>query len=227
MKRTISLYFIILFFIGFCAINAQAKTVKKDKKAPISLDSLIFKKLTNRLEIGFNNPKQYGARISSTFFNGYKVGLTTELAFKNNFSLLTGVMYNFVYSDKMQKYDLGKFANYSTYGHFLNVPILAVYSLPLSKNFKFFGYAGPNLNYGLSQNQTIASTEGTIPTKYTDLYAKSILNQFDLQITLGGGVQWGKYQVKGGYDFGLFNINKLTTGNIYQRGWYVSLSVNL
>ena len=57
---------------------------------------------------------------------------------------------------------------------------------------------------------------------------KSNLNQLDLQLGLGLGVQWKKYQLKGGYDWGLINISKSASiGNLYQKGWYVSLSVTL
>jgi hypothetical protein len=46
----------------------------------------------------------------------------------------------------------------------------------------------------------------------------------NLQIGVGGGVQWKKYQVKAGYDWGLNNLNKTSSGNIYQKGLYISFA---
>jgi hypothetical protein len=230
MKRVLGFSLIIILLSASCGLNAQNKKAIQKKKTQVSLDSLIFKKLTNRLEVGYNNPSQYSSTVSTTYFNGIKVGLTTELPLKNNFSLLAGVLYNLVYADKLEKYPVSTYANYVTYGHFLNVPIHLIYNLPVSKNLNFFGFAGPTLNYGLIQVQSTISTYSNttygIPMAYTNLY-KSNLNQLDLQIGLGGGVEFKRYQLKAGYDWGLLNINKLSTGNLNQKGWYVSFAVKL
>jgi hypothetical protein len=226
MKRILSISLIIFALSTSYALNAQTKKVVTKTKTPIPLDSLIIKKLTNRLEIGYNNPARYGSGVSSTYFNGLKVGLTTELQMKNNFSLLAGVLYNLVYSDKLQKYPNSTSVNSLSYGHFLSVPVMATYNFPVTKDLKFIGFAGPTLNLGLFQARNSISTVSTISTAYTDLYKSSVLNRLDLQVGVGAGVQFRKYQLKAGYDYGLLNVNKLS-GNLYQKGWYVSLSINL
>lgn len=229
MKRVFGFSLIIILLSVGCGLSAQSKKATQQKKTHISLDSLILK-LTNRLEVGYNNPAQYGSNFSTTYFNGAKIGLTTELPLQNNFSLLAGVLYNMVYADKLAKFPLSTYASYVTYGHFLNVPIHLIYNLPASKNLNFFGFAGPTLNYGLMQVQSTVSTYNNptygISSAYTDLY-KSNLSQLDLQIGLGGGVEFKRYQLKAGYDWGLLNINKLSTGSLNQRGWYVSFAVKL
>lgn len=229
MKRTLSISLIFLLLSTAYSLNAQTKKVILKKKTPISLDSLIFKKLSYQLEVGYNNPSQYRSTLygdSTTYFNGIKVGLTTELHFNNNFSLLAGALYNLVYSDRLQIYSNSTSVRYMKYAHFINVPVHLLYNIPVSKDLKFIAFGGPTLNIGLGQVQGTLSTVSTIPTVYTNLY-KSNLNQLDLQVGVGGGVQWKRYQLKAGYDMGLLNINRLTTGNLYQRGWYVSLSVTL
>lgn len=228
MKRSLILSLTILLLSIGSLLNAKSKN-PANVKQKISLDSLIFNNLTNRIEVGFNNPSQYYSGTSTTYFNGIQVGLTTELKMKYNVSLLTGVLYNMVYSDKLQGFPSSTFANYMTYGHFINIPLIATYTLPVSKNFKFIGYAGPKLNIGLVQKQTVASTYNvsstfSVPTSRTDLY-DSKLNKLDLQIEFGGGVQLYKYQIKAGYNYGLFNMSK--TANLYQRGWFVTLGVTL
>jgi len=229
MKRILSISLIILLLSASYSLNAQTKKVAKKTKAPISLDSLIFKRLTNRIEIGYNNPARYdrsGLLYTTTYFNGIKIGLTTELPIKNDFSLLAGVLYNLVYSDKLSNYPNSTQVNSLSYGHFLSVPIMANYNFPVTKDLKFIGFAGPTLNLGLSQARNSISTVSTISTSYTDLYKSSVLNRLDLQVGVGAGVQFRKYQLKAGYDYGLLNVNKLS-GNLYQKGWYVSLSINL
>lgn len=213
MKPALRIYLVITLLVVVCIANAQ----------------------TYRLEIGYNNPNRYSSGGSSTYFNGAKLGATAEFKLKNNFSLLTGALYNFVYSDKIQGYPNDASVKYHSTGHSLDIPVRLMYTLPMSKTLKVFGFAGPNLNIGLFQNMKITSTL-TYPTtsslyiqpRSIDLYGGSDadyqLNRLNLQIGVGGGVQWKKYQVKAGYDWGLNNLNKTSSGNIYQKGLYISFA---
>lgn len=211
MKPVLKFYFIIALLVVVCTTNAQT----------------IY-----RLEIGYNNPKRYfGSEGSatnfngmSTYFNGIKLGGTAEFKLKHNFSLLTGVLYNFVYSDNLQGSPSSAYAKYITKGHFLDIPARAIYTLPLSKSLKVFGFAGPNFNIGLAQTMKTTSTVSYIPSGNSDLYKDDILNRVNLQIGLGGGIQWKRYQIKATYDFGLNNINKSGSGNLHQKGWYFSVA---
>jgi hypothetical protein len=214
MKSALKIYLFFALLISVCNLNAQ----------------------TYRLEIGYNNPVRYGSTVSSTYFNGIKLGGTAEYGLKNNFSLLTGVLYNFVYSDKLQGYPDSKTVKYLSTGHFLDIPIRAIYTLPLSKTLKVFGFAGPNINIGLFQNMKVTSTQtydATNPLYIKpgnfNLYSGSDyqLNRLNLQIGVGGGVQWKKYQIKSGYDFGINNLNKLSSGNLNQKGWYITVAYQL
>jgi hypothetical protein len=213
MKSALKFYFVLALLAVVCIANAQ----------------------TYRLEIGYNNPKRFGSGVSSTYFDGVKLGATAEYKLKNNFSLLTGVLYNFVYSDKIQGYPSSAEAKFRTTGHFLDIPARAIYTYPLSKSLKVFGFAGPNLNIGLAQNLKINSTltyPSTSPlfiqSRSIDLYGGSDadyqLNRLNLQIGVGGGIQWKKYQIKATYDFGLNNLNRTSSGNLYQKGWYISVA---
>jgi len=230
MKRLLNLTLIIILLSAGYSINAQTKKAIQKKKATVSLDSLIFKSATPRLEIGFNNSSTYGSKTSATYYNGLKVGLTAEYNLKNNFSLMTGVLYNLTYSNKLQVYPKLEYARYLTYGHSLYLPIHLNYNLPVSKNFKFFAFGGPTLSYGIAQYQNVVSTYDNttmgVSNEYIDIY-NSKLNQFDVQLGIGGGIQIKKYQLKGVYDWGLLNLNKLSTGAINQKGWCISITTKL
>jgi len=215
MKSALKIRLLFVLLVTVCSLNAQ----------------------TYRLEVSYNNPVRTGSGISSTYFNGIQLGGTGEYNLKNNFSLLTGVLYNFVYSDKIQKGANSQDVTYKTQGHFLDIPIRLVYTYPLNKNLKVFGYGGPNLNVGLFQNLKITSTQAYASTSPFYIQPRSInvynssdsqyqLNRLNLQIGLGGGVQWKKYSIKSGYNFGINNLNKLDTGSMHQGGWYITLGLS-
>ena len=210
MKSALKIRLLLILVFVICTVQAQ----------------------TYRLEVGYNNPVRVGSGVSSTYFNGVKLGVTAEYNLKNDFSLLTGALYNLVYSNKIQNYPDYASVTYETYGHSINIPIHVKYYYPLSKTLEVFAFGGPTVNIGLFQNSKITSTLTYDPTdplyvlpgKF-DLY-NSQLNRINLQIGLGGGVQWKKYQIKGGYDVGLINLNKTKSTALFQNGWYVSLSYN-
>lgn len=212
MNKAIKSYLLIAFFTVTSIINAQ----------------------TFRIEAGYNNPQLLGNNVSSTFYNGIKLGGTAEFQLKNNFSLLTGALYNFVYSDKVQGYPSSATVNYSTTGHIIDIPVRLLYTYPITKNLKIFGFVGPKLNIGLAQTMKITSTQTydssspyyVLPGTF-NLYGDSgslQLNRMNVQLGLGGGIQWKNYQIKSGYDFGINNLNKLNSGNLYQNGWHISFA---
>ena len=191
---------------------------------------------TYRLEVGFVSPKQSGAEFSTNYFNGGRLGVTAEFGLKHNFSLLTGALYSLVYSNKVQYYSSTDSVTYKTFGHSIDIPLRLTYTLPLSKNLKVFGFAGPNINVGIAQPRKttavlssslreVIDEFGNVPTNGTeDLYKSALIRRINFQMGAGGGVQWKNYQLKGGYDFGINSINKVDTSKLFrQGGWYVSL----
>ena len=191
---------------------------------------------TYRLEVGFVSPKQSGAEFSTNYFNGGRLGVTAEFGLKHNFSLLTGALYSLVYSNKVQYYSSTDSVTYKTFGHSIDIPLRLTYTLPLSKNLKIFGFAGPNLNIGIAQPRKttavlssslvqVIDEFGNVPTNGSeDLYKNAMISRINFQMGAGGGVQWKNYQLKGGYDFGINSINKVDTSKLFrQGGWYVSL----
>ncbi|MDD3079494.1 MAG: outer membrane beta-barrel protein [Paludibacter sp.] len=201
------------------------------------------------IEAGFISPKQSGKYFSTNYFNGVKLGVNAEFELKNNFSLLTGVLYDVVYLNKVQKYALGDedaddqdSIVYKTYNHSIDIPIRLAYSFRFWKDFRVFGFAGPNINIGIAQpRKTFVSLSGNnldivkdpltgetyesgTMTETEDLYKSALIRRINLQIGAGGGIQWKNYQLRGGYDFGINSINIIDTSKLmHQSGWYVSL----
>jgi len=189
------------------------------------------------LEIGSINPKQSGSSFSTNYFYGGRIGATVEFGLKKNFSLLSGVLYSVVYSSKTENYISTDSVMYSTYNHSLDIPLRLTYTYSITKDLKVFAFGGPNLNIGLAQPRTItaelsdvtiSTIQGlgqTVPVTGTeDLYKNALINRINFQMGAGGGVQWKKYQLKAGYDFGINSINKVDSSKLlHQGGWYISL----
>jgi Outer membrane protein beta-barrel domain len=224
----------------------------------VSLYSL-SQKLSFETGYGYTTRLQGGrADIMDMGFNSNLLNANIHFELGKNWGLLTGIGYSFTYGNDWQGYANGYFVSRTTEAHFINIPVLATYSLPVSPTFKFFAFGGPKLNFGLSQIQYIGSnlpqlmTYGVKPTHQDTLnynYAENIYNwyhttlqlpssgafdlysntnatlsRFNLQASLGGGVQWGNTYMKGGYDFGLININlDRTSAYAWQGGWFVTV----
>jgi len=187
------------------------------------------------LEGGYFNPKRVGPITSETYFDAIRLGATVEYDLKYNLGIQSGLLYNIGYSNKMQRYAVsGDSVTYNTWSHALEIPVRVVYNLPLFKDFKIFGFAGPNIQIGLIQNQKVdvgLSDELVNMTGLQsgdfELYGDKKINRINLQLGAGGGVQWRKYSVKAGYDWGLNNLDRTKADKVKQGNWYVTLGYQI
>lgn len=202
---------------------------------------------TFRIEAGYLQPVRRSNTISPQHLNGIRVGGTVDFDIpKVSFlSIHTGLLYSFTFGKDSQMYpqintsDSIRINNRQ--GHFLDIPVHVVASYTLFKNkVKVFAFAGPNFNIGLYQQQRVETnaTDGEVLQAIRDngyyigtrnLYPDR-LRRFNFQLEAGGGFEWWKLQVKGGYSFGLNNISKLgleEDERERQSGWFVSLAYTL
>lgn len=189
----------------------------------ISNTFFVLKAQKLAIETGYSNPVRYGSNFSSTYLNGNQLGLIANQDLKYNFGLLTGFTYTIAYGGNNQLYPSAT-VNYYHMALFADVPLQIIYSLPVSDSFKFFTFAGPKLNIGLLQKQIINSNYPGVPSTDRYLYSSNILKNLNYQLGIGGGMQWSQFILKGGYDLGLNNLNKLNTGNLYQNSWYLTFA---
>lgn len=190
---------------------------------------------TITLEGGYYNPKRIGPSTSETYFDAIRIGALTEYDWKYNFGIQSGLFYQVGYSNKTQKYSMtGDSVVYNTWDHALSIPLRIVYNQRLFKDFKIFGFAGPNIQIGLFQSQTtdayltesIAEMTG-IESGKADLYSSGKINRINLQIGAGGGVQWREYSLKSGYDWGLNNLDRTKSDYVTQGNWYVTFGYRI
>ena len=138
--------------------------------------------------------------------------------------------------------------------YYLEVPVRAVYTQKLWKKLNMFFFAGPKLQVGLAEMdwQTPHLSDATydwvsrrgVAVRSHDRYkgfeylddnnsaqwAERELRRCNIQFGLGGGMEWDRYRLASGYDFGLNNLlykPVLTGAYMWQWGWYVSFCYKL
>ena len=220
MKLRTTIILLLLAITGIISVNAQKIT----------------------LEGGYFNPKRVGPVTSKTYFDAVRVGALAEYELKYNFGIQSGILYNIGYSNKMQRYAIsGDSVVYTTWSHALEIPVRIVFNQPLFKDFKIFGFAGPNIQIGLIQNQQVDASlsdeqinlinelnpDFNITSGKTDLYVQKKLNRINLQLGAGGGVQWRQYIIKSGYDWGINNLDRTKADYVTQGNWYVTFAYQI
>lgn len=135
--------------------------------------------------------------------------------------------------------------------YYLEVPVRAYYTQKLWKELNLFFYAGPKVQVGLAEmdwqkhHLTPLAKEWIdkqgVPTanhnrysswSYTDAADQPAVRERELrrcniQMGLGGGLEWAQYRAVAGYDFGLNNLvayKPTPDTHMWQWGWYVSFA---
>lgn len=201
---------------------------------------------TWRLQAGYiqDNQKQ---DTSSLYFHGMRLGATVDFNLPYNFSVQTGLLASLAYAQDNQHWALtdDESAQINILQHNilqfqLIVPARAYYNITLWKQLRMFFYAGPQLQVGLvshdfMRNQMAPSTtqwleeQGILLTDH-DRYAQKQLYRTNIQFGLGGGLEWDRYRLQAGYDFGLNNIDRqrlLPERKINVWGWNLIFSYSL
>ncbi len=219
--KTKVLLIIVLITTSF-SIKAQSRnndTIKSDKKIII----------TYRPTTEYGQYEMYGNRFVTSPYQAIRMGVMMELPIRYGFGVETGLKYNFVFGNKTKKYAHNGKAKYDYNGHMLDIPIHATYTTPTFWGIKIFTFVGTNLNIGLSQKQTIKFTQKkvkgitnplTYPISGTQNVYPDIYNRFNIQLSAGGGLQWKKFRLKGGYHWGMNDLYKSSIKTAKLKGWY-------
>jgi hypothetical protein len=197
-----------------------------------------------RFEAGYVqlNQKQ---DTSASYLHGLRFGATVDFILPHRFSLQTGAIATLVYRNNNQHWAslTEETAQINIMQHNilqlqLTIPARAYYNIVLWKKLRLFFYAGPQLQIGLTSYDIINTDKMSslakqwlenqgIPTKSYDRYATNELYRTNIQFGLGGGLEWDRYRLQAGYDFGLNNIFKtpiLPKQTINEWGWMCTFS---
>lgn len=155
-----------------------------------------------------------GNSTNSDPLNGFYAGVSFTVPVASGINFNPGLYYG--YAAKSSAADLiittlsGKRED-----HFLHVPLHFSYGLDLSRDFRFFAYAGPSVSFGLASRVT-GSIGGN--SSASDRYqSDSNLNRFDIMLGGGAGVEvMRQFRIQVGYDFGMLNRYN-NTNTAYRR----------
>jgi hypothetical protein len=198
------------------------------------------------LQLGFtqpitrlNEPVQGQETVfNSTTYNGFKVGLVYDATIVKGFGYTIGINYTFAQNhnkwEKKGDYEYPRKKTQSFY-HQLEIPVDWQYKFTIAKDTWLILYTGPTLQFGLSFRDNIYNQNASNET-----ITKDSQNKYDnlkvLNVTwgLGAGLQYQRYFVRGGYDFGIVNPYKeqmFAGHDIYTRGrfdqWQIKLGIYL
>lgn len=217
--------------------------VEEEKKS----DTYTFS-TTYRIEAGYTQYWQNSKSTSyaDTYLHGAKIGATVDFNLPYHLSIQTGLLYQITYGRNQQhwggldsEYEAKEYLEHNLLKQSIVIPVYATYTQKLWKELALYFYTGPQFNIGISQKDKIADKvsdktrlwldENNIPTKTYDKYSSKELRIFNLQWSLGGGIQWANYRLYSGYNFGLNNLvksnnNYLTDSRMSEWSWFVSFS---
>ena len=160
---------------------------------------------------------------ANTYYHGTKVGFMVDFNLPYHLALQTGVFYALTYGTNEQhwrstsKIDVQKeYITHRIYRHSLDIPIYLYWKQKLWKDLSLYFYTGPKFQIGLAEQDNIECTlsegarawlsnEGVRLESY-DRYAENMVSRLNMQISLGGGLEWDKFRLQAGYDFGVNNL---------------------
>ena len=201
-----------------------------------------------RIEVGFTQHQQRTDKLNyaDMYLHGARLGANVTFLLPKNFSLQTGLLYTIVYGRQQQHWRSmdapsvqEEYINHRILEHNFTIPVRCVYTFSVWRDLNIFLYGGPQLHIGLAENDYMknhlsAGTEAWlqtqgIPTEPYDRMAEELWRA-NIQMGVGAGLEWQRYRLQGGYDFGLNNqVKKKLVSNqhMWEWGWYVSFCYKL
>ena len=201
---------------------------------------------TWRWETGYTQLNQQ-QDTSSLYLHGIRLGATIDFNLPYRFSIQTGVLTALTYGRNNQHWAslTEESAQVNVMQHDilqlqLIIPARAYYNIVLWKKLRMFFYAGPQLQIGLMSYDFITNKTSELTTQWLeqqglatisyDRYATRELYRTNIQFGLGGGLEWDRYRLQAGYDFGLNNILRtsvLPKQKLNEWGWLCTFSYQL
>ncbi len=197
------------------------KSIKKI--ALIAVAAIMSISLANAqvgIQAGYSMSTNTSNEIS---LNGFHVGPIYNMSIQGPISLQYGLLYNYLTKQSEGTF-VGITGTSTTTAHRLDLPVRVAASFPLTSELNAFVFGGPNFNFGLSQKNDGTADFwglGSLDVESENIYkiemsdGKKLISPFDLQLGLGGGLQYKNMGVRVSYDWGMLDRNN--SDNIWKN----------
>ena len=185
-------------------------------------------------------------KLTPTVLNGFKVGVVYDATIVKGFGYTLGLNYTFGANTsewkKLGILDYPRTQKQELY-HQLEIPVDWQYKFEIANKTYLMLYTGPTLQVGLSYKQntrTQMTSSGETASVDKDVYTMDgvfALKRLNVTWGVGAGLQYERYFLRGGYDFGLINPYKEATFHVsddynpYTRGrfdqWQIKIGMYL
>lgn len=200
-----------------------------------------------RLEAGYVQWEERMLDTVTVYQHGMRLGATVDLNLPHNFSVQTGALATLTYGLNDQHWRSmdaenvkAEVLNHHIVQLQLTIPARIYYKVTLWKEMRLFFFAGPQLQFGLTNydkidNQTSEAVtnwlnQNNIPTTEYERYIAKELYRTNVQFGVGGGIEWDRYRLQSGYDFGLNNLMRtpvVADQKLHEWGWMVTFCYKL
>lgn len=164
------------------------------------------------INAGYLNSTQTFENAKSTNANGAYFGFSYNIGFGGGFGISPGIYYSLLASKnaagaRVFGVDVSSASNFTE--HAVNVPVYLNWGTDLARDSRFFVFAGPTVQYGLSSKTKITGGVGswTTDTKL-DNYKDDNRNPFNVYLGGGLGMDVASFKIIAGFDYGMINIYK-------------------
>lgn len=160
---------------------------------------------------GYLNSTQTHENGKAMNANGAFFGLSYNIGF-GNFGIAPGIYYSLIANKnaagtKILGVDVSSSSKFAE--HAVNVPVYLNWGADLARDSRFFVFAGPTVQYGLSSKTKIAGGVGSWTTDTTfDNYKDGNQNPFNVYLGGGLGMDVAGIQITAGFDYGMLNLYK-------------------
>lgn len=204
------------------------------------------------LQLGFTQPVtrlnvpaiDHEKELTPTIYNGFKVGLVYDATIVAGFGYTMGLNYTFGATKGEWKstgaLDYPREQKQEMY-HQLEIPVDWQYKFEIANNTYLILYTGPTLQMGLAFKQNTYKQDkpnGDKTMQEVNRYTMDnmfALKRLNVTWGVGAGLQYDRYFIRGGYDFGIINPYKAHVFEVnddyrpYTRGrfdqWQIKLGV--
>ena len=146
--------------------------------------------------------------------NGAYAGVSYNLPIAGIFGITPGIYYSMIYTnDSAFSGQIGT----KIREHYINIPAYLNLGFQIAENARFFIFAGPTAQLGLSSTAEVSVAGNSSPK--TDRYKDGNYSRTNLLLGGGLGLNISRFQITAGYDQGIFNLDTTDDGTKWIKSY--------